>query len=394
MKRFIYLFLIAFLSFNHILAQKPEAVYSIAKELKPHSFFVEQAELWWNEIEKNEKNEKAWYYYYKANRYARMTFSHCKTLDHEKYTNWTDESKYLKEADEITELISKTIPNTFTYYVIIKEGYPNNDERLEALQKAYELEPENPDTYDEFVVYYETHGINEKRAEFNKIWFKSNDLSPGILNYNYNVLMSMKQGGAIITFGDNDTFPIWMLQDALGIRTDITVLNVSLLTIPEYRNSVFRKLNIPEFLVEYKDKAPFETQKEISDYIIKNKPDELPLYTSTPAWKQFQDYNENLYIVGLVMEYSKENLDNIALLKNNFDNKYALDYIHNQFNFDISQGIVNRNNVNYLPGIIKLYQHYSLSGETVKANKIKELGLLIADKGGEDWKQKAIEVFE
>lgn len=394
MKRSIYLFLIVFLSTNHILAQKPEAVHSIAKEKKPHSFFVEQAELWWNEIEKNEKNEKAWYYYYKANRYARMTFSHCKTPDCKKYKNWTEESKYLKEADEITELISKTIPNTFTYYVIIKEGYPNNNEKLELLQKAYELEPDNPDPYDEFVVYYETNGIMDKRAEFNQIWFKSNDLSPGILNYNYNVLMSMKHGGAIITFGDNDTFPIWMLQDALGIRKDVTVLNAPLLSINEYRKNIFKKLNIPAMPKEFSDGSTGKNIQEIVAHIIENKPDELPLYTSTPAWKQFKEYDENLYIVGLVMEYSKENLDNIALLKNNFDNKYALDYIHHQFQFDISEGIVNTNNVNYLPGIIKLYQHYSLSGETKKAQEIKKLGLLIADKGGEDWKQKAIEIFE
>jgi len=394
MKRSIYLFLIVILSLNHILAQKPEPVHSIAKEKKPHSFFIEQAELWWNEIEKNEKNEKAWYYYYKANRYARMTFSHCKTPDCEKYKNWTEESKYLKEADEITDLIIKAIPNTFTYYVIIKEGYPNNNQRLEALQKAYELEPDNPATYDEFVVYYETNSIKDKRAEFNQIWFKSNDLSSGILNYNHNVLMSMKEGGAIITFGDNDTFPIWMLQDALGIRTDVTVLNVSLLSINEYRKNIFKELNIPELSKEFSDGSTAISQQEIIAHIIENKPDELTLYTSTPAWKQFQEYNEYLYIVGLVMEYSKENLDNIALLKNNFENKYALDYIRNQFNNDISQGIVNITNVNYLPGIIKLYQHYSLSGETEKAEEIKELGLLIADRGGEDWKQKAIEIFE
>ena len=77
MKRFFYLILLLFSSVNLINAQKPEAVYSIAKEKKPHSFFVQQAELWWNEIEKNEKNEKAWYFYYKANRYARMTFKWC-----------------------------------------------------------------------------------------------------------------------------------------------------------------------------------------------------------------------------------------------------------------------------------------------------------------------------
>lgn len=394
MKRFINLILILFIGFIHLNAQKPETVYSIAKEDKPHSFFVNQAELWWKEIEKNEKNEKAWYYYYKANRYAKMTFSQCKTPECNKYKSWIDENRYLKEADQITSLISKAIPNTFTYYVIIQEGYPNNKERLDALQKAYEIEPDNPDTYDEFVVYYETNNIKDKREEFNQKWYKSNDLSSGILNYNYNVLMSMRDGGAILTFGDNDTFPIWMLQDALNIRPEITVLNVHILSIPEYRKNIFKKLNIPELSKDYPNGSTSNSQKEIIDHIIKNKPDELPLYISTPAWKQFQDYDENLFIVGLVLEYSIENIDNIALLKNNFENRYAFDYIHNQFNFDISQGIVNRTNVNYLPGIIKLYQHYTLSGEAEKASKIKELGLLIADKGGDDWKQKAAEIFE
>ena len=65
-----------------------------------------------------------------------------------------------------------------------------------------------------------------------------------------------------------------------------------------------------------------------------------------------------------------------------------------QFYYDISYGIVNRNNVNYLPGIIKLYQHYKLSGEEQKANKYKELGMMIADKGGPYWKEKAAEIFE
>jgi hypothetical protein len=375
-------------------AQKPEKVYSIVKEDKPHSFYVKQAELWWKEIEKNDKNEKAWYYYYKANRYARMTFWQCETEECKKCRQWTDESKYLKTADEITDLISAAIPGTYTYYSIIKEGNPDKQERFNALMKAYELEPDNPDTYDELVVYYETNNLPEKRKEFNLKWFRSNDVSSGILNYNYNVLMSMQQGGVILTFGDNDTFPIWMLQDVLGIRKDITVLNISLLTIPDYKEVLFKKLNIPMLSKEYPDGSTQENNDEILRFIIENKPAGLPLYISTPAWKNLEEYENNLYLVGLVMQYSKENMDNMALLKNNFENKYALDYITNNFSFDISRGVVQKMSVNYLPGIIKLYQHYSLSGDKEKAGKIKQLGLLIADKAGDDWKKKASEMLK
>jgi hypothetical protein len=393
MKYILIPILLFILSISRLNGQKPEVVNTIVKEDKPHAFFVKQAELWWKETEKDTKNEKAWFNYYRANRYAKMTFENCNTPECVKFTKWIDESIYLKEAEDITSLISKAIPETYTYYIVIKEGYPNDQKRLDALQKAYDLQPDNPDTYDEFVVYYETNNLPQKRKEFNLKWFSSNDISSGILNYNYNVLTSMNSGGVILTFGDNDTFPIWMLQDALDIRKDITVLNVHLLSIPEYRKNIFKKLNIPMLSKDYPNGSTFDSQKEIIDHIIKNKPDELSLYISTPAWKQLQDSEKDLYLVGLVLEYSKENIDNIALLKNNFENLYALDYIKNQFNYDISREVVQRMNVNYLPGIIKLYQHYKLSGENEKAEKIKQVGLFIADKGGEDWKIKAEETL-
>lgn len=393
MNRIIY-FISIFLLSTIVKAQKPEPVHSIVKQDKPHEFFVEQAEQWWKEIEKNNKNEKAWYYYYKACRYAKMTFHDCNSPECEKLNSWIEESNYLKEQEDIFKLIEEAVPNTYTYYIFYKDGYPGDTERLDVLLKAYELEPENSITYDELVVNYETKGLYDKRMEFNKIWFNSNDLSSGILNYNYNVLMSMDAGGVLLTFGDNDTFPAWMLQDALDIRKDITVLNVHLLALQEYRNRIFNKLGIPELSTEYTNGSTQNSQDEIIEHIISKKPEKLSLYISTPSWKQFDRYEDNLYITGLVMQFSNENIDNIALLKNNFENKYALDYIRHRFSSDISQSIVNRTNVNYLPGLIKLYNHYKLSGEVEKASHIKELGLIVADKGGSNWKEKAEEIFE
>lgn len=387
MKRLAFVILI-FIFWSPIThAQKPEKVYSIARVIKPLSFYVSQAELWWQEIEKNEKNENAWYNYYKANRYAKMFFSES--------DNWLDESSFLKDPDAIIELITMAIPNTFTYYIISKRGFPGDRDRFEALQEAFKIDPDNPETYNGFVLYYESNIVRDQRAEFNKKWFQSNDFSSGLMNYSYNVLMSMENGGVILTFGDNDTFPIWMLQDALGIRTDITVLNGFLLSNnSEYRQKIFKALNIPAYTKRNKDDLIDGDDNPIMRHIIENKPEDLPLYISTPAWKKFTDYDNDLYIVGLAFKYSKENIDNIALLKKNFEKGFALDYLVYQFNFDLSHEIVNRINVNYLPGIIKLYQHYKLSGEEEKANKYKELGMLIADKGGPYWKEKAVEIFE
>lgn len=77
------------------------------------------------------------------------------------------------------------------------------------------------------------------------------------------------------------------------------------------------------------------------------------------------------------MKYSEKRMDNIAILRQNFQEKYALDYLRASFVHDVSQHLVNHTNMNYLPALIKLYEHYKLSGEEHKAKEMKHLGALI-----------------
>jgi hypothetical protein len=394
MKKIVFLCLIYVISLGFVVAQKPEKIYSFAKVDKTHEYYVQQAELWWKVIEKDKANEDAWYNYYRANRNSCATYKGINGFDGHRNDGWNKESPYLKELDEIIQLIDKNIPNTFTYYRLKKSGYPSDNEGFEYLQKAYQLNPDNPDIYDAFVTYYEMKGNMAKRKEFNKKLFEANEISSGFLAYGYNVLMTIKPNGVILTFGDNDTFPLWLLQDVLDIRTDVTVLNIPLLSEPEYRDIIFKKVGLPGFIKEYKDGATSESRKEILEYILRNKPATLPVYIGLPAWSQIKEYEKNLYLVGLALEYSTENIDNIALLKNNYENKYVLDYIKNRFEYDLSASIVERININYLPGIFKLYEHYTLSGDFTNTQKMKELGLIIAQKGGQEWLNKASAIFK
>jgi hypothetical protein len=88
--------------------------------------------------------------------------------------------------------------------------------------------------------------------------------------------------------------------------------------------------------------------------------------------------------VGLAFRYSESRIDNIALLKKNIEEKFRLNYIVNNWYYENapSMTIMPRMNLNYIPGLMMLLNHYELSGDIDNAQHIKELALTIAHQSG------------
>lgn len=82
-----------------------------------------------------------------------------------------------------------------------------------------------------------------------------------------NYLESVAPNGIIFTQGDNDTYPLWYAQEVEGIRTDVRVINVSLLGVDWYVNQLRYKMN---------DAAPLKLTFT-PDMIKANRRDYVPL---------------------------------------------------------------------------------------------------------------------
>lgn len=95
----------------------------------------------------------------------------------------------------------------------------------------------------------------EGRAQLQAMLRKGAFPSP-LLDYGYNILMSADPDAIVLTNGDNDSFPAWALQAQHGVRSDVRVIDLSMLSLSAYVNA--------NLVVSKNRPAPF-TQAQIAD---------------------------------------------------------------------------------------------------------------------------------
>ncbi len=367
-------FLIFTFSITHSQAKKPEPVRRIVYEVHPDEWYQQQAKLWKAEMAKNPNNPKAWHNYYNAVRYE--DFFHASG-------NADKEQKLSKIVDDL----GKQLPDSWEYHYLRYFNSGHDEKNFGDLEKAYQIDPSRPDTYYDFIGHYESTGNEAEVTKFFKKLYESKDISPKLVNYNYNMLMSTEENSILFTNGDNDTYPARLLQEVKNIRPDVIILNISLSTAGTYLERNLKKLGIKVSRDELFDRA-IETNKDgkksfttynyfkiVLEEILKQKPDVPIFFASTLYQQYYQHIKGDTYIVGLAFRYCKERIDNVAFIKKNFEKRFRLDYLKYDWydEADPVNTILSEMNNNYVPPLILLQEHYKNSGETDKIEDINKL---------------------
>lgn len=342
-----------------------QKVHSFIKQEQTQSWYTEQGRLWKEYLTTNKRDADAWLNYYTAKRMIRVCGGKIEQ----------------KVLDDVVNEAKVSIPNTFEYHYI---AFWNSDiSKLEQnahhLEKAYMLEPDRNEILDDYMSYYELKRNKKKLEEVAKKWYASNDMAAGLYYWNYNVLQSLESNAILITSGDNDTYPVWVLQWAKGVRKDVSVLNHSMIGLAEYRKLYFKELSIPEWPFTYDSFDSYPAfQSAMLQHIKKHT--NRPVYFAISAQPQlYKDFKKDIYNVGMAYKWSDQKFDNIAVTKKNYEKKYMLDYLQLDASNHISQNVVEHMNANYLISLFPLYNHY-LESEDGRSEKIKSLIISVAEK--------------
>jgi len=353
-------------------AQKPEPVYSYTRQMHKSEWYEQQAKAWKQEIDKGTKDKMAWVYWFMSSRILERYFG---------YAHWNSK---LILSQKIIKLAENNIPNSFELYFIIANDYSDKSKSTdEYIIKAQALRPFDKLILPWLVDYYQFRNDKPNLELTCKKWFESNEIPQELLITAYNNLISLEPNAILIVNGENDTYPTWVLQNSQKIRPDVLVLNLSSVAyIDKYRENVFKENSISPIILKNKNDSTAFPKAEILGHLV-NTIKNRPIYISTYAsYDEYSDFKNKMYFVGLSLKYSEEPFDNLAVIRNNVENKYLLDFLKHSFYNNYAQSVVSDMNNRYIPIFLRLSEHYQTSGETKKAQDIKELAKTIAENGG------------
>ncbi len=337
----------------------PEKILPKTLVLKPTVWYSQQAKAWSDELKTDSHNAEAWFNYYAASFFGQ-------------------ESQ--ENLGKIVQSMSTSVPNSYEFFLVKgwNEGY--QPEGFSFVKKAFELNPEKPEAFGLMQLFSEMNFDSEKRISFSNQLMKRSQVSSSLLSYSYNVLMSLEPSSILITEGESTTTPLFILQDVINLREDVQVLSLDLLSNPSYLEAKLKSLGLA---LNGPVKSTNLRTALCSLLPLQNSGRKF-YYALTLSKDNLSSLKENLYVVGLASLHSLTNIDNVALIRKNFEKQFMLDYLKVDFNGESSDATGKVFSANYLVPMILLYESYVKEGKTAEAKNLRALMQQVAHTSGKE----------
>lgn len=170
------------------------------------------------------------------------------------YANWMYAARYAGQKDYerlLDKGLDKYPANPTLLYLksMLQHGAEDDARERNYLEEAIRLDPNYADPWFSLVIVYMNGRDDERRDLALRHLIEENAVTDAVMDYNYNVLIGLQENAILITNGDNDTYPAWILTRILKQRPDVSVINRSLLNAEWYPTYVIEQ-GAPRFISE------------------------------------------------------------------------------------------------------------------------------------------------
>ena len=225
---------------------------------------------------------------------------------------------------------------------------------------------------------------------------------PELRDMAYNMLVALEPDAILFTNGDNDTYPLWTLQEHEGFRRDVAVVNMSLLNLPSVAALMRDSFAVP---ISYTD-AGLDSLRpaKVGDRVVL--PADLvvasivagagaakrPVYFALTAYRdRWADYADRMVVEGLVFgvrdDRVREEVDFDRVVEN-MTGRYRLGNVAVETPWPANLSPVTRQTRflgnNYAALYDRMAGHYREAGDTAAAGRCLREVIRIAGFTGND----------
>ena len=253
------------------------------------------------------------------------------------------------------ELIS---PNSWEYHLAYYLAGNYNLDRSQALEKAYQMNPENLEVQKQYVSLKYISGDTVSAQNALSLMSVNDVITMEVESYTNDALTSCSMNSTLVTHGFEDTYGALFNQFSHQQRMDVNVVSLDFLQSPQYRKALEGKGYV----------LPKTTKIDVgylSQFCYLNADKELFLSVTIPR-SYFEPISKKLFPVGVTFQYANAPAEDLPNRQENMWfyqlNKYGLNEGEERSKFAM----------NYIPLLLYLEQKYIQEGNEVLLLQVRD----------------------